>query len=121
MRISLRMNRRQRQVAWVAAGLLILMVLVPPWRYTKKHYVGSARRALVQTTEFDRYRCVLFDPCRKGAIKLGRWGWGEGWANDISVELDLTRLALQCIVVVGIAVMVIVALRTKDEALGLGE
>ena len=92
------MNNKQRKTIFVAIGIMILMLIFPPWQYTietsslNKNAMGS-------------YRLIFLGPPDIPVTSKSRYG-SKFKKYDISlwkVEVDWTRLILSSAVVILIA------------------
>jgi len=93
------LNRAQMKVLWAAVGILVVMVLIPPWRMRDHSRFGVASRPGGYS--------LIFAPPADTCL----WDYRDNIHTLSPLEIDIYRLSFQIIGLVGVAAVAVYGLR----------
>lgn len=92
------LNNKQRKIIFIAIGILILMLIFPPWQY-------KVETSSLTKNAIGPYRLIFIGPpdvpttSREGSRAYFKEHYRPNW----TAEVDWSRLILSCVVIVLIA------------------
>jgi len=92
------MTRRELKIIWIAAGLMVLMLLVPPWRVRQE--TRSTKGEHMSTSEGVEYS-PIFDPP------------GPKWSTEVTLAQG--QLLMQWAGVAVLLVPLVLTMRAKKR------